>query len=374
VIRKQSVVSLFIIISLFASVAHANGASGSPNRGYALSVVVFDGAPKSAKKSNGFVRIITAPFRALGRLFGGGGSKKEDRPDAAGFKRAEAGVAAEVAEASQRADAERARKASEQERRRNEKEQKRVAGVNRGSGVETASSATGNAVALPAPKNQTPPVMWKPYIENVPLDHLSQGRALLEYGYYAEAIAELSIAATVGPDLVEANNLLGRTYDRIGAHRHAQEHYSRALSVAPYNPWVLHNLGHSLYLSGNATDALKRLKQAARIAPNETNIVNSIALVQVRLGKYNDALKSFARIEGEFHGRLKLAQALTDLNLPKEAIKQYEAALRIQPQSPVVLEHLADLYQRTGQLKEAEAARRMLDKPDKTKPLTGGGG
>lgn len=372
-IRKQRAVSLLIIIWLFASVAPADAACVSPSRVQTLSVVVFDGAPKSAKRSNGFVRVITAPFRALGKLFGGGGSKKQD---AAGLKRVEAGVAAEVAgkaEALERGEAERARKALEQERRRSEKEQKRVGGVNRVNGVETASSATESAGALPAPKHPSPPVMWKPYIENVPLDHLSQGRALLEYGYYAEAIAELSIAATVGPDLVEANNLLGRTYDRIGAHRHAQEHYTRALSVAPFNPQVLHHLGHSLYLSGNATDALKRLKQAARIAPNDTKIVNSIALVQVRLGKYNDALKSFARIEGEFHGRLKLAQALTDLNLPKEAIKQYEAALRIQPQSPVVLEHLAVLYQRTGQLKEAEAARRMLDKPDKTKPLTGGG-
>jgi tetratricopeptide (TPR) repeat protein len=390
--RKHTIVSLLVAVVLsVALVAPAATVEVSPvNRSYAFSFVTSGdspttaGAAKSEKKGNGFVRAITAPFRAIGRLFGGGPGKKERTEVAPAeiVKQAGAGVEAEVAgdlEASKRAEAEsaraaeRLRKAEEKERRRLEKEQQRAANARPIAESALATSSPAENASTPAPKIPSPPIMWKPYIENVPLDHLSQGRALLEYGYYSEAIAELSIAATVGPDLIEANNLLGQAYDRIGAHRHAQEYYERALNAAPANPSALFHLGHSLYLSGNAGEALRRLKQAARIAPNDAEIVNSIALVQVRLGKYGDAFKSFARVEGEFHARLKLAQALTDLNLPHEAIKQYEAALRIQPQSPIVLEHLSVLYQRTGQLKEAEAARRLLDKQS-NKPLTGGGG
>ena len=220
---------------------------------------------------------------------------------------------------------------------------------------------------------QQPTIIWKPYIENVPLDHLSQGRALLEYGYFNEAIAELSIAATTGPDLVEANNLLGQAYDRTGAHRHAQEYYERALSVAPYNSSVLHNLGYSLYLADDYNAAMKHLRQAAHAAPNDARIAGSIALVQIRLRKYNDAFKSLARLDGEYGARVKLAEMLRAANQQEEAIKQYEAALRLQPGSPVILEHLAELYQRTGRTKEAEAARRTLAKPQPNKPLTGGG-
>ena len=60
-----------------------------------------------------------------------------------------------------------------------------------------------------------------PVIEGVAPDHLSQGRALLQHGYLNEAIAELSVASTIGPDLIEANNLLGLAYDKRGWHRQA---------------------------------------------------------------------------------------------------------------------------------------------------------
>ena len=44
----------------------------------------------------------------------------------------------------------------------------------------------------------------------------------------------------------------------------------------------------------------------------------------------------------------------------EEAIKQYEAARRVQPNSTVALERLAELYRRTGRTNEAQAAQSAL--------------
>ena len=227
-------------------------------------------------------------------------------------------------------------------------------------------------VLADAPKALQPSV-WTPVIEGVPRDALSQGRALLQHGYVNEAIAELSIAATVGPDLVGANNLLGIAYDHTGNHRQAQEYYERALSVAPFNPEALYNLGHSLYLSGQFDKAIQRLKTAARVSPNDPRIPYSTALVEVRLGKYEEAFRHLALISDPYTARLNLGMMLEDSNLPKAAIKQYEVALKMRPTAPFVLERLAALYDRTGRRNEAEAIRRQTPKPA-TKTTTGGGG
>jgi Flp pilus assembly protein TadD len=217
--------------------------------------------------------------------------------------------------------------------------------------------------------------MWIPTIEGIPRDSLSQGRALLQHGYLNEAIAELSIAATVGPNLVESNNLLGLAYDRRGWHRMAIECYERARSLAPKDAAVLANLGYSLYLDNDYSAALKRLKQAERLMPGVPVIANNIGVVQARRGQFDEAFKSFARASGDYDAHLKMAGIFEMVKRDKDAIKHYEAALRIQPDASAVLEHLAALYDRTGRKTEAEAARRTLGQPkNPQKTTTGGGG
>jgi Flp pilus assembly protein TadD len=195
----------------------------------------------------------------------------------------------------------------------------------------------------------------------VPGDPLSQGRALLANGYTNEAISELSVAAVTGPDLVEANNLLGLAYDRRGQHKQAREFYERARGVAPQNADVLNNLGHSLYLDDRYKDALSTLKAAARLAPADTRIANNLALVYGRLAKYDDAFNQFKRAGGEYYARTSTASLLAKAGRDRDAIKHYEAARKINPVSSDVLRQLITLYIRTGQREKAEAAQRALD-------------
>jgi Flp pilus assembly protein TadD len=192
-------------------------------------------------------------------------------------------------------------------------------------------------------------------------EHLMNGRALLGTGRINEAIAELSLAASMDAHLSgEANGLLGLAYDQKGMRERAREAYERSMHESPDDAQNLNNLGFSLYQNGNYRAAVDRLKRAARLAPTDQRILNNLALAQCRLGKYEDAYKNFARAGGELTGRLNTAAMLERLGRDEEAIRYYEAARRLQPNSEFTLRRLVDLYGRMGRTNEAEDARRAL--------------
>jgi Tfp pilus assembly protein PilF len=313
-------------------------------------------------KGNKLARILSAPFRALAKLFGGGDDRKSVARES---KKPEAQVAANASES---------KPPESSENEATEPEQKAAAMPGPQSSAVRAQE--GARIVRPTQTIFAPerPAMFIPRIKGVPPDALSQGRALLQHGYLNEAIAELSVAATVGPGLVEANNLLGLAYDRIGWHKMAIESYQRALSVAPNDSVVLANLGNSLYLFDDYHAALKRLKQSARLSPDVPVVHNNIGIVQARLGKYDSAFKSFARASNEYDAHLKLAGILEIEKRERDAVRHYEAALRIQPGTAAVLERLVALYERTGRQREAQEARRTLGQPtNPQKTATGGG-
>jgi Flp pilus assembly protein TadD len=191
-------------------------------------------------------------------------------------------------------------------------------------------------------------------------DYLERGRAMLEEGRLNEAIAELSRAASLDPKLSQAHSLLAVAYDRKGLHDRAGDSYRRAIDVNDRDPQALNNLGYSLYLGGNYRAAVDKLKKAARLAPSDSRILNNLALAQVRLGKYDDAYRNFARAEGEFSGHSNLAALLIRSGREEKAVEHLEAARKLQPESQNVLRQLAELYERTGRGEKATDARQTL--------------
>jgi Flp pilus assembly protein TadD len=191
-------------------------------------------------------------------------------------------------------------------------------------------------------------------------DYLERGRAMLEDGRLNEAIAELSRATSLDPKLSQAHSLLAVAYDRKGLHDRAEDSYRHAMDVNDRDPQALNNLGYSLYLNGNYRAAVDRLKRAARLAPADSRILNNLALAQTRLGKYDDAYHNFARAEGEFNGHANLAALLIRSGREDKAVEHLEAARRLQPESQNVLRQLADIYERTGRGDKAADARQTL--------------
>jgi Flp pilus assembly protein TadD len=341
-----------------------------------------DEAQQPKRKGNAFARALSAPFRAIARLFGGGKSKAETAKKTTPATTQETAVTptsqpdvtaqpapavAAMVEPLTTAPA----RATSQAARESASPAAQAGGARAEEGVRIVRPAEGEVVRELQPK------MWIPKIVGIPSDPVSQGRALLQHGYIQEAVAELQTAATTGlpGQLAEANNLLGLAYDRLGWHLQAAEAYRRALSASPKDYVALTNLGYSLYLADDYTGALQHLKQAAKLAPNEPVIFNNLGVVNARLGRYGDAYKNFARGSGEYEAHVKLAGILEDQQRDKEAVKHYEAALRLQPGASAVLEHLVALYERTGERDKADTARRALSQPkNPQKTATGGGG
>lgn len=195
-------------------------------------------------------------------------------------------------------------------------------------------------------------------------DYLERGRSLLEEGRLNDAIEQLSHATSLDPRLTQAHSLLAVAYDRKGLHERAEDSYKRAVEVNESDPQSLNNLGYSLYLGGNYRAAVDKLKRAARLAPADARILNNLALAQVRLGKYDDAYRNFARAGGEFNGHSNLAALLVRMGREDRAVEHLEAARRLQPASQNVLRQLAELYDRTGRKDKADEARLALQAAD----------
>ena len=309
--RTSRVIIIFAAFALIVSATALWDASGDERDGDTASNIVATsgaeaGSAQPKKKGGGlFGKIFKAPFKAVGKIFGKGDDGK-------------------IARMSEK-DAEK---------------------------FESAG-----VVRVEDRDNHRPEVKDEGGSAS---DYLERGRALLEEGNLSEAITALSRAASLDPKLTQAHSLLAVAYDRRGLHDRAEDSYRRAMDVDDRDPQALNNLGYSLYLNGNYRAAVDKLKKAARLAPSDSRILNNLALAQVRLGKYDDAYRNFARAEGEFQGRANIAAMLIRAGREDKAVEHLEAARKLQPESQNVLRQLAELYEHAGRGEKAADARQTL--------------
>jgi len=256
------------------------------------------------KGGNKVVKVLTAPFKAFGKLFGRGNDVNKVT-------------------------------------RMTEKDAERFATV----GVERVDDAR-----TPA-KRDTASASAR--------EHLDAGREYLLEGRYSEAVTELSTAVSLDPKLTEAHNLLGVAYDKKGFGERAKDSFERAVKLEE-DAETLNNLGFALYQNGNYRAAVDRLKRAAKLAPQDERILNNLGLAYCRLGKIDEAYKAFSRATGALTGNLNTAKMLERFGREDDAIKYYEAARDIDASNTMALRRLADLYQRVGRSSDADSARAAL--------------
>ncbi len=98
----------------------------------------------------------------------------------------------------------------------------------------------------------------------------------------------------------------------------------KALEFEPDQPYVLNYLGYSWVDQGiNLDRALKMIKKAVALRPNDGYIIDSMGWVLYRLGKY------------------------------KNSVRELERAVELRPEDPIINDHLGDAYWRVGRDNEA---------------------
>jgi Tfp pilus assembly protein PilF len=304
---KRSLLAILIAFVLTIAASAMWSASTIEREGDADANAIEDSgslagsAPAQKKSGNKVARIFAAPFKAFGRLFS---HKDDNKPQRMTEKDADKFVSV---------------------------------GLSRVDDIRT-------------------PDAKKLASANSAKEHLANGRSYLLSGQLNEAIAELSTAASLDPRLSDAHNLLGVAYDKKGLADRARDSYERAVKVEPEDAQTLNNLGFSLYQNGNYRAAVDRLKRAVKLAPSDDRILNNLGLALCRLGKFEEAYKHFARAAGPYTGNLNTARMLERFGRDEDAIKYYEEARRMEPNSALALKRLADLYKRTGRAEASLAA------------------
>jgi len=318
---KRSLIVFALTLVLVTSavpVRHVHGVLMTPDE-----VAMLDAASRDAddqsKGDNTFVKVLKAPFKAIGRLFGAG--KKDDdklqRLSRKDVKKFESVGAAKVVDA-------------------------------RTTGFETPAASTtekvdpATAALAPAQAN------------------LERGRALLNTGNATDAIAVLSTAVSTDPTLHEAHNLLGVAYEMKGLRERAFESFQKALKADEDNGEYLNNLGFLYFKNGDTDKAVKYLKRAVKVAPQAQRYWNNLGLVQAQRAKFDEAYDCFVRAVGEYQGHINVANRSQTMGYDKIAIKHLEEARVLRPATAEVLLRLAVLYKRTGNDELAAEANAAL--------------
>ncbi len=309
--KKRRIIAVVIAFVLTIAATAMWSASTIEREGDPDAIVLEDSGSEAGvdqpkkKGGNKVVKVLAAPFKAFGRLFGRGNDENRVQ-------------------------------------RMTEKDAERFETV----GVTRIEDARSNATKIDTSSASA-------------REHLDAGRQYLLEGRYSEAISELSTAVSLDPKLTEAHNLLGVAYDKKGFGERAKDSFERAVKLEE-DADTLNNLGFSLYQNGNYRAAVDRLKRAAKLAPNDERILNNLGLAYCRLGKVDEAYKAFTRATGPLTGNLNTAKMLERFGREDDAIHYYEAARQIDPNNTFALRRLADLYQRIGRTTESDAARVAL--------------
>jgi tetratricopeptide (TPR) repeat protein len=170
------------------------------------------------------------------------------------------------------------------------------------------------------------------------------GLAMLLGGRTPEAIPHLQAAATLRPDNVEALLNLANALFETGREAEARHHIVQALRLEPGLVQKTLQAGEALARQGDTTSALARFIQAVRLAPDNPDAQRSLGLALAQQGLVKEAAANFAavvRLRPDADAHYNLALACVALGRHSEAITEYRAALKLQPERADALNDLA---------------------------------
>ena len=193
----------------------------------------------------------------------------------------------------------------------------------------------------------------------------NRGNVLQRLGRFEEAVASYDRALGVRPDFAECLNNRGIALQALQRFEEAVESYERALGCRREYPEALNNKGLALLRSSRPFEAAAAFSRALQLRPEYAHAWSNLSMAQRELRQYQEALASADRA---LLSRRDLAEALVgrgmiwmDCAQYQSASQDFEAALAIEPNSPIALSLLASAALRLGAPEKAvETLERLI--------------
>lgn len=156
--------------------------------------------------------------------------------------------------------------------------------------------------------------------------HNDLAAAYYGLGNLAVALQESRIAVQADPSYASAYNMQGLINIELRDNKAAEQSFLRGLQLAPQDPDLNHNYGSFLCRVGREKEGVQRFMQA------------------VKNPLYQTPAKSYAA-----------AAQCVQRSDPEQADGLYQNALRLEPNSPIILQQYASLQYQRGKLDEARS-------------------
>jgi tetratricopeptide (TPR) repeat protein len=211
--------------------------------------------------------------------------------------------------------------------------------------------------------------LWLDNVRKAPLlsrPHINLARHYYEAGMYEDAYRELKAAEDLNRDtnmrqIGLASYNLGVYYlDQANDIDRAEQQFIRALERFPGHPSAIVGLAHVYLKKADVERAFNLMQENGPRHRNNVEMINTYALVLLKMGNPQGALKAAARSMSfnwsdpqpwEISG-----EAWRKLGQWRKAAQCWEEALRINPANPIAQLALVELYDR---LKDKTALSRM---------------
>jgi Flp pilus assembly protein TadD len=136
-------------------------------------------------------------------------------------------------------------------------------------------------------------------------------------------------------------------FDLVGDNQNSERDLKQIIRIQPNDSRALNHLGYMLATqTSRFEEANTLIEQAIKISPEDPAIIDSLAWIQYKLGRFDKAFKNIARAYERFPDpevASHMGEILWALNRREEALSVWNQALEINPNSAIILEAMERL-------------------------------
>jgi len=183
----------------------------------------------------------------------------------------------------------------------------------------------------------------------IPLAHISLAQAWEASRNPELATHELQEALRLDPRNSEALLELGRILETTGRTAEADQKFQQAIALHP-DYWGGYN-DYALFLAreGRLPDAERQYRRGLQLAPDNARIYSNLGSLLVRSGRLDEAAALFEKsnaVSPSYFAFANLGTVYIRQNKPRESARAYEQALKLNDKDYRVWAYLAGAYER----------------------------